>query len=115
MNVTALGMDLAKNLLQVHGVDARGKAVLRKQLQCAQLAPFLRICRSASLAWRCVRAPILGPYTIAFRAHGPVDGSAVRQVIRQNEQERRCGCGGDLRGQQVSTVKGMFAGTEESM
>ena len=40
MNVTTVGMDLAKNVLQIHGVDARGKVVLRKQLRRAQVAPF---------------------------------------------------------------------------
>jgi transposase len=40
MNVTAVGIDLAKNVLQVHGVDGRGKVVLRKQLRRAQVAPF---------------------------------------------------------------------------
>ena len=33
MKITTIGMDLAKNVFQVHGVDERGKAVLRKQLQ----------------------------------------------------------------------------------
>ena len=40
MNITTVGLDLAKNVLQVHGVDARGKVVLRKQLRRAQVAPF---------------------------------------------------------------------------
>jgi len=29
MKITTVGIDLAKNLFQVHGVDERGKAVLR--------------------------------------------------------------------------------------
>jgi transposase len=33
MNITTVGIDLAKNVFQVHGVDTRGKAVLRKQLR----------------------------------------------------------------------------------
>ena len=40
MNVTAVGIDLAKNVFQVHAVDARGKVVLRKQLRRAQVAGF---------------------------------------------------------------------------
>ena len=32
MNITTIGIDLAKNVFQVHGTDARGKAVLRKAL-----------------------------------------------------------------------------------
>jgi transposase len=30
MNITAVGIDLAKNVFQVHAVDARGKVVLRR-------------------------------------------------------------------------------------
>ena len=32
MKITTVGIDLAKNLFQVHAVDERGRAVLRKQL-----------------------------------------------------------------------------------
>jgi transposase len=40
MNVTTVGIDLAKNVFQVHGVDARGKVVLRRQLRREQVAAF---------------------------------------------------------------------------
>ena len=40
MNITTVGIDLAKNVFQVHGVDERGKASLRKQLKRAQVLPF---------------------------------------------------------------------------
>jgi transposase len=33
MNVTTCGIDLAKNLFQVHGVDRCGKPVVKKQLR----------------------------------------------------------------------------------
>ena len=40
MNVTTIGFDLAKNEFQVHGVDERGKVVVRKSLRRAQVLPF---------------------------------------------------------------------------
>jgi transposase len=40
MKLTTIGMDLAKNVFQVHGSDARGKPVLKKQLKRAQVLPF---------------------------------------------------------------------------
>jgi transposase len=40
MEITTIGLDLAKNVFQVHGVNERGKAVLRKQLKRDQVAPF---------------------------------------------------------------------------
>lgn len=40
MKVTTLGIDLAKNVFQVHGIDQHGKVILKKQLKRAQMAPF---------------------------------------------------------------------------
>ena len=40
MKITAIGIDLAKNVLQIHGVDERGKAVLKKQLKRDQVTAF---------------------------------------------------------------------------
>ncbi|KPJ79728.1 MAG: transposase [Gammaproteobacteria bacterium SG8_30] len=40
MNTTTVGIDLAKNVFQVHGIDARGKVVLRKQLRREQVAVY---------------------------------------------------------------------------
>src|SRR5512147_1796646 len=40
MQITTIGIDLAKNVFQVHGVNERGKAVLRKQLRRGQVAAF---------------------------------------------------------------------------
>ena len=38
--ITTVGLDLAKNVFQVHGVDAEGATVLRKQLRRAQVPGF---------------------------------------------------------------------------
>lgn len=40
MNITTVGIDLAKNVLQVHAVDARGKVVLRRQLKRTEVSAF---------------------------------------------------------------------------
>lgn len=40
MKITTVGIDLAKNVFQVHGVDEHGKAVLKKQLRRDQMATF---------------------------------------------------------------------------
>ncbi|MCB1916251.1 MAG: IS110 family transposase [Rhodocyclaceae bacterium] len=41
MEITTIGVDLAKSVFQVHGVDQRGKTVLRKQLRRDQVAKFM--------------------------------------------------------------------------
>jgi transposase len=40
MKITTIGIDLAKNVFQVHGVDERGKAVLKKQVKRDHMAEF---------------------------------------------------------------------------
>lgn len=40
MQTTTIGLDLAKRVLQVHGVDAAGRVVVRKALRRAQVLPF---------------------------------------------------------------------------
>ncbi len=38
--VTTIGLDLAKNVFQVHGIDASGQVVVRRQLRRSQVLPF---------------------------------------------------------------------------
>lgn len=40
MDVTRIGIDLAKNVFQLHGVDCAGKAILRKQLRRNQMLTY---------------------------------------------------------------------------
>jgi transposase len=40
MNITTIGLDSAKNVFQVHGVDANGKVAFRKQLKRVQVLDF---------------------------------------------------------------------------
>ncbi len=41
MKITTVGIDLAKNVFQIHAVDEQGKTVLKKQLKRDQVAEFL--------------------------------------------------------------------------
>lgn len=40
-NIKVLGIDLAKNVFQIHGTDRNGKCVLRKRLNRDKLIPFI--------------------------------------------------------------------------
>ena len=56
MQISTIGIDIAKNVFQVHGVDAAGKPVLKKQLRRGQMLEFFgRLPPCFSSAWR--RAP----------------------------------------------------------
>jgi len=40
MKITTSGIDVAKSVFQVHGIDEHGKVVLRRQLRRSQLVLF---------------------------------------------------------------------------
>jgi len=42
MQITTIGLDIAKNVFQVHGIDAAEKVVVRKQLRRSQLLAFFK-------------------------------------------------------------------------
>src|SRR6266568_7004366 len=42
MQVTTIGLDIAKNVFQVHGIDAAEKVVVRKQLRRSQVLAFFK-------------------------------------------------------------------------
>jgi hypothetical protein len=101
MQVVTFGRDLAKNVFQIHGVDAAGHTIVEKQLKrlaCPLLCQF-----SASDDWRAslLRRALLD--TQAAR-HGPqrqAYGTAVCQTLRLGQQKRCQRCRGDLRGRRT--------------
>jgi transposase len=49
MQISTIGLDLAKSVFQVHGVDAAGEVVMRRKLRRSQVLPFF-----AGLGRRCL-------------------------------------------------------------
>jgi transposase len=42
MQITTIGLDIAKNVFQVHGIDASEKVVVRKQVRRSQVLEFFK-------------------------------------------------------------------------
>jgi transposase len=42
MQISTIGLDIAKNVLQVHGIDTNEKVVVRKQLRHNQITAFFK-------------------------------------------------------------------------
>ena len=42
MQITTIGIDIAKNVFQVHGIDAKEKVVARKQLRRSRVITFFK-------------------------------------------------------------------------
>jgi transposase len=40
LTITTIGLDIAKSVFQVHGIDAQGKVVIRRQLKRRYVLSF---------------------------------------------------------------------------
>ena len=61
--ITTIGLDLAKHVFQVHGIDAQGTTVLRKRLETA--------------------APLFSVKLIAAAVHNPAEMPRSRRAWRK--------------------------------
>ena len=78
--VTTIGLDIAKSVFQVHGVDVRGNVAIRRSLSDATRSPSSRSCRRRPLGIGRLRLPApLGhaklrrwPHCAPMLRHGPM-------------------------------------------
>ncbi len=96
MNVTTIGIDLAKLIFSPHGVDAHGKVVFKKTLSRGKLLPFLgslppclvgmEACSGAHYWGRALaklghRVGIMPPkFVAAYRKGGKNDGNDAKAI-----------------------------------
>ena len=99
MQVTTIGLDIAKNVFQVHGIDANEKVVVQEATSAQPRDSVFR--GSAAEPGRdggvCHRA-LLGARADQARPRGASDAGEGREGLRQAQQERRRRRRGDLRG-----------------
>ena len=60
MEITTIGLDIAKRVFQLHGVDAAGKAVLRRKLQRSEVLAFFKALPPCWSALRLAARRIIG-------------------------------------------------------
>ena len=58
--VTTIGLDIAKSVFQVHGVDAVGQVVIRRQLKRRYVLAFFQKLPSLVARARAISAPSCG-------------------------------------------------------
>ncbi len=86
--VITIGVELAKNVFQVHGVDAEGSVVVRRQLRRGQMLPFLKKQRPCLVGMEalCHLAP-LGAGDRGLGTPSTFDATALREALCEAEQE----------------------------
>jgi hypothetical protein len=76
MAIVTPGVDLAKNVFALHGVDATGKAVLvRPSVARAELLKVVAALPPCLMAWKPAPARITGPSVPGPRPYGAADGT----------------------------------------
>ena len=100
--ITRVGVDLAKRVIQVHAVDATGRVIAAKRCSATGSRRGVHSYRPAVLSrWRPARDRTTGAGGCWQWAGGEADRAALRLALsaeRQDRQERRSRRGGDLRG-----------------
>ena len=97
--VTTIGLDIAKSVFQVHGVDAADQVLIRRQLKRRTVLAFLREAATMPGWHRGLRlvAPLVARAPSAWPYRAP-DATSLREALCQTAQERCDRCGGHLRG-----------------
>ena len=97
--ITTIGLDLAKHVFQVHGIDAEGTTVLRRRLRRNQvLAFFSRVPRCVVGLEACATAHYWGRELRALGHEVRLMPGAICEGVHQAQQARCRRCGSDLRG-----------------
>src|SRR5260370_40888097 len=86
--VTTIGLDIAKSVFQVHGIDAEGKVIMA-QAEAAFRSCFLPEAAAVSCRYRGLRiVASLVARTPRARPHRSPDAASLCQAVREATQER---------------------------
>lgn len=87
MKITTVGIDLAKNVFQVHGVDEHGKEVVRKKLDRSKVLEYFIKLQPCLIGMEACGRAHYWAQARGIRTYGQADGAAIREAVRENEQE----------------------------
>src|SRR5215204_3897874 len=77
--ITTIGLDIAKSVFQVHGVDADGQVVVRRQLKRRYVLAFFQKLQPCLVGHRGLRlGEPLGARAAGTRPHRKADAASLR-------------------------------------
>ena len=86
--ISTIGLDIAKSVFQVHGVDADGAVVIRKRVSRAKVLEFFAALPPCLVGIEaCPSCASLEPQASGARSHGEADAAELRQGLPQAQQE----------------------------
>ena len=81
------GLDIAKSVFQVHGVDAAGQVLIRRRLKRRPSWRSSRNCQYVWLGSRLAPRRTTGCASSSTRPFGAVDAAGLREALRQASEE----------------------------
>ena len=91
MDIRTLGIDLAKNVFQVHGVDGKGRTVVQRQFRRRQLLPFIAQLQPCLVAMEACGSAHYWAREIAQRGHQVrlMSPRFVQPYVKSNKNDAR--------------------------
>jgi hypothetical protein len=100
--ITAIGLDIAKSVFQIHGIDAEGEAVTRRQLRRSRVLPFFAklppwLCHiNTTATQKCSALPCITPQQLRHPTCSSLQfGTCAMFCVRSDDVEGivdRCVC-----------------------
>lgn len=89
-NIKTLGIDLAKNVFQLHGMDAKGKCVLRKRLTRTKLTEFIANLQPCTIAMEACTGAHYWARSFQSMGHTPkmMAPQFVKPYVQSNKNDR---------------------------
>ena len=85
--ITTIGLDIAKSVFQVHGVDARGSAVVRRQLKRRYVLAFFKKLPPCLVGIEACATSHYWSRELQALAHRASHPSGLREALCQTPEE----------------------------
>ncbi len=86
--VSTIGLDIAKSVFQIHGVDVDGAVVIRKRVSRAKLLEFFAALSPCLVGIEACPTHIIGAAGFSVRPHGKAAAAELRKGLSEAQQER---------------------------
>jgi len=87
--ISVVGLDLAKNVFQVHGIDTEDEVVVRKQLRRSEIRKYFARLEPCLIGMEaCGGATLLVAGVDPVGAYRSDDGAGLCQTVPEVQQER---------------------------
>ena len=90
MQVSTIGVDLAKNVFQVHGVDSAGKVVIIRQLRRKQVIDFFSKIPPCLVGMEACGTAHHWAREVSKLGHTASDAAELREGLCQTVEKRCC-------------------------